>query len=403
VTPLRAATGDPVEVLPVPKVGEEALNPLTFTPPKIGQAPPKLQNIELTANGQIDLGVDKVFGTHEVPGYYGNAPHLGSTRYVEQGETLQYEVKNVTGAHHPFHLHGFSIQPISLSNGGETFTFPPEFRDNVDVPGGFTLKFRVRTDPRPLVDGVTPGGALGRWVFHCHIFFHATNGMISEVVVTAPNGNERPDVNVDNYELSATQGGTATVTGTYSDIDGDPVTLSSSVGSVDDHGNGTFTWSYPTSAPGSQIVYITATASNGLRGQIPLFLRVLPAANPANTAPVLRKLRMFPKRFAPARALTKLKANASARKRHGAKIRFTLSEAAKVQFTIKRLRPKRPRVKVPKFTRTVRSGGKKVVRFTARFKHKRVLPPGKYKLTAQATDSAGLKSRRVSTRFKIVR
>ena len=251
-TKLRAATGNPVETLPAPKVGEEALNPLTFTPPKKGQAPPELQLIKLTSKGQVELGVNDVFGTHDVPGDYVNAPHLDSSRYVEQGETLQFEVQNVTGAHHPFHLHGFSIQPISLTNGGgtETFGFPPEFRDNVDVPGGFKLKFRVRTDPRPLVDGVTPGGALGRWVFHCHIFFHASNGMLSEVVVTAPNGNERPDVNFDSSELTVTQGGTAMMTGTYKDPDGDPVTLSSSVGSVVDNGGGKFTWTYPTSTAG---------------------------------------------------------------------------------------------------------------------------------------------------------
>ena len=43
-----------------------------------------------------------------------------------------------------------------------------------------------------MMDGVTPGGGLGRWVFHCHIFFHAVFGMISEFDVVAADGNERP-------------------------------------------------------------------------------------------------------------------------------------------------------------------------------------------------------------------
>ena len=33
------------------------------------------------------------------------------------GDTLELTVTNTTGAHHPFHLHGFSIQPIELTEG----------------------------------------------------------------------------------------------------------------------------------------------------------------------------------------------------------------------------------------------------------------------------------------------
>ena len=59
-------------------------------------------------------------------------------------------------AHHPFHMHGFSIQPLTLSNGVTTFTWPyHEFRDNVDIPPGYTLTFRVRIDDRPMPDGTT--------------------------------------------------------------------------------------------------------------------------------------------------------------------------------------------------------------------------------------------------------
>ncbi|MEX2108245.1 MAG: multicopper oxidase domain-containing protein [Solirubrobacterales bacterium] len=400
--PLRAATGDPVETLGAPT--GLLLNPAVFTPPKEGLPN---QDIKLTANAAVDLGVDGKFGTHDVEGDYMDAAHLGSSRYAKEGDVLQLEVKNQTAASHPFHLHGFSIQPVQLTNGGETFTWTyPEFRDNVDVPGGFTLKYKVKMDPRPLADGTTAGGALGRWVFHCHIFFHATNGMLSEVVVTNSAGNERPDVNVDNSELAVTQGGTATVTGTYKDRDGDPVTLSSSVGSVTDNGGGKYTWTYPTtSADSTQIVYVTATDSNGLKGQIPLYLKVNPAPAP-NVKPVIKKLRVVPRKFAVAKGFTKLKlasTSKKAKKRRGTKIRFTLSEPARVKFTVKRLRPKRPKVKVRTFSRNMKKGGKKTVRFTGRFKGKKgTLPSGKYKLIAQATDSGGLKSKRRSTRFKIL-
>ncbi len=403
-TPLREATGHPVETLPAPKPGEELLNPATFTPPKTGFIPP-LQVIELTQVNQKELGVDKVFGTHDVPGNYEDAPHLGSARYAKQGDVLQLEVKNTTGANHPFHLHGFSMQPISLTNGAETFSWPyKEFRDNIDVPGGFTLKFRIRIDPRPLPDGVTPGGALGRWLFHCHIFFHATDGMLSELVVTAPDGNERPDVNVDNSELTATQGATATVTGTYKDPDGNPVKLTSSVGSVVDNGGGKYTWSLPTtSSTATQIVYVTGTDSHGLKGQIPFYLK-MNGAPVTNTSPVVKHLRVRPKSFTVGHGNTKLKRAAAGKAKHkrgGATIKFSLSEAAKVQFTIKRVAPKRPKLKLKKLSRSFKSGGNKKLRFSGRFKHGGALPAGKYKLTAQAIDSGGLRSKRVSTRFKI--
>ena len=75
------------------------------------------------------------------------------------------------------------------------------------MPARYTLTFRVRLEDRALTDGVTPGGAAGRWVFHCHIFFHATNGMLGELtVVAAANGNEKPVVNADGDEVAANQG-----------------------------------------------------------------------------------------------------------------------------------------------------------------------------------------------------
>ncbi len=189
---------------------------------------------------------------------------------------------NTTQAHHPFHMHGFSIQPVSLSNGTtQTFTWPyAEFRDNVDIPPGFTLTFRVKIEPRPQADGITPGGELGRWLFHCHIFFHATLGMLSELVVTAPNGKERPDINVNATQVTVSQGQTATVTGTYFDVDNEPVKLSSSVGSMHDNGGGNFTWSFPTGTTSSQFVYLTATNADGSTGQVPFFLNIVNHGGP---------------------------------------------------------------------------------------------------------------------------
>lgn len=276
--PLRAAEGDPVPVLG-PATGT-LLNPAAFVPPKPGLS---AQNVKLEAAGGA-AKVDGVVGAHEAPPGvdYTALPHQGSARYAKEGDILELTVENTTGAHHPFHMHGFSIQPIDLTKpANPTFTFPTEFRDNVDVPPGYKLRFRVKLDPRSLPDGVTPGGAQGRWVFHCHIFFHAETGMIGEIVVTSPTGKERPNVNVDAASTAAKQGATASATGTFQDPNGEAVALSSSVGTVTKSGAGTWSWSFPTGSAPSQVVYVTATNASGLKSQIPFQLNV------TNTPPIL--------------------------------------------------------------------------------------------------------------------
>jgi len=287
-TPLRAATGNPVEALPA--ATGTLLDPSTFSPAKPGMAS---QDIQLTNTGS-SLGINGVLGEHDFPGDYTAIPHPASTRYAKLGDVLELTVTNMTDAHHPFHLHGFSIQPLDLTKpASPTYTFPyREFKDNVDVPGRYTLRFRVRLDDRFLMDGTTLGGGLGRWVFHCHIFFHASFGMISEFDVVAANGNERPNVNTNTTSVEVNEGQTASLTGTYQDPDGNAVTLSSSIGAVIDNGGGNWTWNYlTTDGPDeTQLVFVTATDSGGTKSQVAFNLKVnnLPPSvtitSPANGA-----------------------------------------------------------------------------------------------------------------------
>ena len=89
------------------------------------------------------------------------------------------------------------------------------------------------------------------------------------VVVPASNGNERPNVNTDTTSVAAIEGATATMTGTWQDPDGDPVTLSASRGTVMDTGSGTWSWSRTATAADAadDFVYITATDSGGRKDQ----------------------------------------------------------------------------------------------------------------------------------------
>ena len=150
---------------------------------------------------------------------YQRIPHIETSRFAFSESVLELFIQNRTNAEHPFHLHGFSFQPMSMSNnrctgggpspneycevdadcggGGATCTGPGgapgitwdwdynEFVDNLNIKPLETLKFRVKLEARPMAGGMLgeTGGEEGRWVFHCHIFHHAALGMISELVV----------------------------------------------------------------------------------------------------------------------------------------------------------------------------------------------------------------------------
>ena len=272
-TPLRASIpGAAIEILPA--ATDNLLNPASFSPPKLGMAN---SDIELSNAGGT-LSINGIGGTTAGPGPYTSKAKIASARYAQTGDLLQLSVTNSTGAHHPFHLHGFSIQPKSLTHPTQPdFTWPyQEFRDNVDVPAGYTLNFRVRIEDRELVDATTLGGALGRWLFHCHIFFHAHQGMISELVVTDSDGSEKPNVDVGGSWSYAPLGGIATRQGTFSHPDGDSVTLSASKGGFVSIGTNTWQWQYISDGSDTQTdyVYITAQDSSGRRDQTVFRLKI---------------------------------------------------------------------------------------------------------------------------------
>jgi len=158
-------------------------------PPSSGEAGSTVENIQLTfwTNiGAFEASIDGVAMPRDFTGFGkdglakgGNPFYLESARHAALSNTLELTVTNTTGAHHPFHLHGFSFQPISL-NG--LSIFPTEFRDIMDVPANSHFTFRVSLDDRPTAKQPA-GGGLGRWLFHCHILPHATFGMMSELHV----------------------------------------------------------------------------------------------------------------------------------------------------------------------------------------------------------------------------
>ena len=74
--------------------------------------------------------------------------------------------------------------------------------------------------------------------------------------------NSPPEVAADG-DVAVDEGSTATNTGTVSDPDGDPVTLTASVGTIIDNGDGTWSWSFATSDGPEESQTVTVTADDG--------------------------------------------------------------------------------------------------------------------------------------------
>ena len=274
-TALRGA-GAPVEDLTALGV---VIDPLLNPAPKAGN----LSNI-ITVNPAAGtgpnfdnaLGMDLMMDPITKMPYprYTDAPHIANlSRFAEGGKIIELKLNNTTGSHHPFHLHGFSFQPTDIrSTGAATGNAWPrhEFMDVIDLFPGHTVTIRVPLRDRELAQGTTLGGMFGRWLFHCHLFFHHARGMIGELVVTDSAKREKPNVNVDGSWAYTAVGGIAKRTGTFFHRDGLAINLTSNVGpSPVASPGGTWTWDYPTSAadPVYQYVYITATDTLGKQDQ----------------------------------------------------------------------------------------------------------------------------------------
>jgi hypothetical protein len=95
--------------------------------------------------------------------------------------------------------------------------------------------------------------------------------------------NHVPSITIDNVTVTVNEGVTALNTGTVSDPDSDAITLSASIGTISDNGDGTWSWSFdPIDGPDdSQNVTITVTDTHDESASIVFALIV------DNVAPVL--------------------------------------------------------------------------------------------------------------------
>jgi len=157
----RATGAGDTEAVDIVRLVAKAQTPAdTVLPTTLGTpaAPPTSQR-----NRSIRLGEE--VGHHVTFTINGEAfpdvPHLRTT----VGQTETWSIVNETEMDHPFHLHGF-------------FFYSPaqkEWKDTINIPADSTVTLLPKFDDRD--------GAVGHWMYHCHILEHAEGGMMAEVEV----------------------------------------------------------------------------------------------------------------------------------------------------------------------------------------------------------------------------
>ena len=88
---------------------------------------------------------------------------------VKVGELQVWDVVNASLMDHPFHLHGFFFQVLSINGQAPAFR---SWEDVVNLPPRSTVRIAWMPEDRP-----------GSWMYHCHILEHHEAGMMGHFEV----------------------------------------------------------------------------------------------------------------------------------------------------------------------------------------------------------------------------
>ena len=88
---------------------------------------------------------------------------------VKVGELQVWDVVNESRMDHPFHLHGFFFQVLSINGKAPAFR---SWEDVVNLPPKSTVRIAWIPEDRP-----------GSWMYHCHILEHHEAGMMGHFEV----------------------------------------------------------------------------------------------------------------------------------------------------------------------------------------------------------------------------
>jgi len=108
-----------------------------------------------------------VFGQGMINGHTMDMARVDVSTHV--GATEIWEITNIVGMDHPFHLHGFQFQVLDRDGVKEPYV---AWKDMLNIPKHSTARIIVRYDDYP-----------GKWMFHCHILDHEDHGMMGVLEV----------------------------------------------------------------------------------------------------------------------------------------------------------------------------------------------------------------------------
>jgi FtsP/CotA-like multicopper oxidase with cupredoxin domain len=136
-----------------------AVRPVAI-PAVLGKIVP-LDTSKVTAVRQI------VFGQGIINGHTMDMSRVDVSTRV--GATEIWEITNIVGMDHPFHLHGFQFQVLDRDGVREPYL---AWKDMLNIPKHSSARIIVRYDDYP-----------GKWMFHCHILDHEDHGMMGVLEV----------------------------------------------------------------------------------------------------------------------------------------------------------------------------------------------------------------------------
>ena len=155
--------------------GKESFGNLVVGPPKPSRAsiPARLRTIEplIGADAKPNRTVTFKVGLSLRRGldFLVNGEMHHNDQPVKVGELQVWDVVNASLMDHPFHLHGFFFQVLSINGKAPAFR---SWEDVVNLPPRSTVRIAWMPEDRP-----------GSWMYHCHILEHHEAGMMGHFEV----------------------------------------------------------------------------------------------------------------------------------------------------------------------------------------------------------------------------
>jgi FtsP/CotA-like multicopper oxidase with cupredoxin domain len=155
--------------------GKESFGNLVVGPPKPSRAaiPARLRTIEPLVDA--DAKPNRTVTFKVAPSlrrgldFLVNDEMHHTDQPVKVGELQVWDVVNVSLMDHPFHLHGFFFQVLSINGKAPAFR---SWEDVVNLPPRSTVRIAWMPEDRP-----------GSWMYHCHILEHHEAGMMGHFEV----------------------------------------------------------------------------------------------------------------------------------------------------------------------------------------------------------------------------